>query len=224
MKRVVLFLLLVGIAGPLAATAQAPDLLKIDGKTYPIHTNPLAPVLAANPERLPEPEIISTGLWRGYIATWTVRENRLLLEDVRMRTKASMDPDAPESKQSRSVMKNLFGESAPRVATWFTGHLIVPTGTMVGYVHMGYGSTYSSYMVLTIIKGAVHERRELSREDFEKFRRSQYESFRQTPEYAKARAEAKQGGHPMSDELLEQFLFQFASEEYMSRIFKRWSR
>jgi len=77
-------------------------------------------------------------------------------------------------------------------------------------------------MVLTIIEGAVHERCELSREDFEKFRRSQYESFRKTPEYAKARAEAKRGYDPTS-ELIEQFLFQYASGEYLSRISERSS-
>lgn len=99
---------------------------------------------------------------RRIIATWSVRENRLLLDDVRVPTKHYMDSDVPESKQFRSAMKHLFGESTPQVATWFTGNLIIPTGEMVDYVHMGYGSTYSSYMVLTVIKGSIQKRLELS--------------------------------------------------------------
>ena len=220
MKNAVLFLLMLGVAGPLAATAQAPDLLKINGKTYYIHTNPLTPVLAEKPERLPKPGVGSTGLWRGYIATWSVRENRLFLDDVRVPTKHYMDSDVPESKQFQSAMKHLFGESAPRVATWFTGNLIVPTGELVDYVHMGYGSTFSSYMVLTVIEGSIQKRLELNREEFEKFRRSQYESFKKTPEYAAARAQTRKGGDPMSDERIEDFLFQFTSEKYLSRIFQ----
>lgn len=219
MKRLILFLLSLVVAGPLGATAQAPDLLTIDGKTYPIHTNPLAPVLAANPGRLPEPGVISSGLWRGYIATWSVRENRLFLDDVSVPTREYMDDDAPESKRFLSAMKPLFGEAGPRVATWFTGYLIVPTGKIVQYVHMGYASTYQSYMILKVIDGAIHDRRELTLEEFKQFRRSQYEAFKKTPEYAKARAEAQQG-EPMTDESVEDFLFQFTSEEYLSRIFE----
>jgi hypothetical protein len=211
MKHFAFLLLLTGLAGPLGATAQAPDILEMNGQTYSIYTNPLTPFLLANPGRLPEPETISTGLWRGYIATWSVRENRLFVKDVRMPNAASED--------DRSVMVPLFGDGAPRVATWFTGHLIIPTGKMVGYVHMGYGSTHSSYIVLTVREGVIQAKRGLDAAEFEKFRRAQYAAYKKTPEYAKALAEVKKGDDPMSDELTEQFLFEFASAEYMSRVF-----
>ncbi|HET8773008.1 MAG TPA: hypothetical protein VFP80_04425 [Thermoanaerobaculia bacterium] len=220
MQRLALILLAFALAGPLGATAQSPDLLEMDGKTYRIHTNPLAPFLAANPGRLPKPAIISTGLWRGYIATWAVHENRLLLKDVRMLTKAAMDSKADESKRYRSVLKEMFGDGAPQPTAWFTGHLIVPMGELVDYVHMGYGSTYSSYLVLTIVQGELRERRKLSAEAFLKFRRTQYAAYRRTPEYAKARADATADGTKMPEAQLEDFLFQFTSEEYLSRIFR----
>jgi hypothetical protein len=220
MQRLALVLLALALAGPLGATAQSPDLLEMDGKTYRIYTNPLAPFLAANPGRLPKPELISTGLWRGYIATWSVHGKQLLLQDVRMLTKAYIDTKADESKRYRSVLKEMFGDDAPQPATWFTGHLIVPTGELVDYVHMGYGSTYSSYLVLTVVQGELRERRDLSAEAFMKFRRQQYEAYRKTPEYAEARAAATADGAKMPEEQLEDFLFQFTSEEYLSRIFR----
>ena len=65
MKRLALCLLLTAFASQLHATAQAPDHLKIGDQTYAIHTNPLASVIASNPERLPQSEVQSTGLWRG---------------------------------------------------------------------------------------------------------------------------------------------------------------
>lgn len=220
-RRVPLVLLSILLAARAGATAQAPDILKLGGKTYSIHSNPLAPFLAANPGRLPESEVVNTGLWRGYIATWSVREKKLFLEDVRILTKAYVDPDAPESKQFRSVVKDLFGDSRRRAATWFTGHLIVPTGNMVQYVHMGYASTYSSYIVLTVNKGVIEKRRDLTGDDFLTFRRAQFEAYKKTPEYAKAFAEARKGDESTTDEQTEEFLFQVASEEYLARIFER---
>jgi hypothetical protein len=220
MQRLALVLFALALAGPLGATFQAPDVLEIDGKTYDIHTNPLAPFLAANPGRLPEPELISTGLWRGYIATWSVEGKRLLLKDVRVLTKAYTNRQADESKWYRSVLKQMFGDDAPQPATWFTGHLIVPTGELVDYVHMGYGSTYSSYLILTVVQGEVRERRNLNAEAFMKFRREQYAAYRKTPEYAQARAAATADGAKMPEEQLEQFLFQFTAEAYLSRIFR----
>ncbi|HYK02339.1 MAG TPA: hypothetical protein VE974_11320 [Thermoanaerobaculia bacterium] len=219
MKRLVFFLLSLAVATRLGATAQAPDVLKIGAKTYFIHTNPLAPVLAASPGRLPEPEVHSTGLWRGYIATWSVRDKQLFLEDVGVPTRKFMD-DVPESEQLRSAMKALFGEAGPRPATWFTGHLVVPTGEIVDYVHMGYGSTYSSYLVLTIVRGALQNEQAMNREEFERFRRAQYAAYRKTPQYAQSVADAKRGEDRMPDERIEEFLFQFAAEEYLSRVFE----
>lgn len=213
MKRLTPLLLSLAIALPLGATAQAPEILQFGSKTYYIHTNPLTPVLLEKPDRLPEAGTVSSGLWRGYIGSWSIRRNRLMLEDVKVPTEHYMDSDVPEEKQFRSAMKPLFGTSEPQMATWFTGNLIVPTGEMVRYVHMGYGSTYSSYMVLTIVKGVVEKRQDLNQEEFEAFRRKQYAAYKKTPEYAEAKAETKGGDS-------EEFLFQFASEEYLSRIFE----
>lgn len=74
MTRLVLLLLAVATAVPLGATAQAPDVLKMNGKTYALTTNPLRPVLASIRERLPKAEVVSSGLWRGYIGHWAIRD------------------------------------------------------------------------------------------------------------------------------------------------------
>ena len=219
-RKAGLLLLLLAVAGSAGATAQAPDILKIGDQTYSIYTNPLQPFLEANPKLLPESEVTSSGLWRGYIATWVVRDGRLFVEDVRVLTKAAMDPDAPESKQYRSVMKELFGNASPRVATWFTGHLIVPKGEVVDYVHMGYASTWSSYLVVTVVKGEIQAQREMNRDQFEELRRAQFAAFKKTPEYARVLEKTMTYDDPMPADEAEQFLFEVMSEEYMSRIFE----
>lgn len=210
MKRTLLFLLAMAAALPAWATAQAPEVLKFEGNTYSINTNPLEPWLAAHPRALPKSEVISSGLWRGYIGTWAIRDGTLFLEDVRILTSDDRD---------RSVMKEMFPGGAPQPAAWFTGNLIVPTGKLVKYVHMGYGSTYASYMIATVSKGTVRQIRTMNANEFEAFRRAQFEAFKKTPEYRKHLETVRKGESKTSDDFDEQFLFQFASEEYLSRIF-----
>ena len=219
MKPAALFLIVLAVAGSAFATAQAPDILKHDGKTYHLQSNPLGELLRTTGIQLPQPDVVSSGLWRGYIATWSIRDNKLYLDDVRVPTRAYARSDAPQEKRFRSAMEHMFQSSQPKVATWFTGHLIVPTGELVDYAHMGYASTYSSYMVATVVKGAVRQLRNMNQQQFESFRRSQFEAFRKTADYRESREEAKKGDEPMSDELIEQFIFQFHSGQYMATIF-----
>ncbi len=108
---------------------------------------------------------------------------------------------------------------APVIAIVFV-EMFVLTGELVDYVHMGYGSTYSSYLILTVVQGELREQRGVNAEAFLKFRRQQFAAYRKTPEYAKARADATADGAKMPEEQLEQFLFQFTSEAYLSRIFR----
>ena len=207
MSAKTLFLIAMFAAVPLWATAQAPDLIKVDGSTYDLLTNPLTPFLVEHAGCLPETDIISTGNYRGYIAMWAIRGGKLFVEDV---TVPASDRDLP-------AMRALFGDEAPRAATWFSGHLIIATGELVEYVHLGYGSTYGSYIVATVIEGQVRERRTLSRAEFEAFRRAQFEAFRKTPEY-RAEVEAVNGKGAV-DKQTEMFFFAVAAEEYLSRIF-----
>ena len=209
-RRLLLVLLALAAAVPLWATAQAPEVLKFEGKTYSMHTNPLEPYLAEHAHALPQPTVRSSALWRGYIATWVVRDGKLFLEDVRMLTSDNHD---------RSVMKSLFPDGAPQVATWFTGNLIVPTGELVRYVHMGYGSTYSSYLIATVTKGEVGQVRRMNAAEFDAFRHAQFEAFKKTKEYRRDLDEAKKGDKDANDEFVEKFLFAFDSEVYLSRIF-----
>lgn len=210
MKRLVLLLLTLAVAGPLGATAQAPDELKIGDRTHALHSNPLRPIAETVMKRLPPSQVVSSDLWRGYIATFAVREERLYLDDVRVPVSGD--------EEYRSVMKELFDDPAPRIATWYTGNLIVPPGELVEYVHMGYASTYSAYTIVTVVNGEVRKQRELNQDEFEQFRRAQYEAWKKTPAYAEMLAETKKGASSISDEMAEEFVLRFASEEYMSRV------
>jgi hypothetical protein len=202
------------------ATAQQGDMLLLDGKKYSIYTNPLAPYLETNPGKLPKSDVSSTALWRGYVATWEVKDDHLLLVDVAILKSVSEQNHKGVSTELSSVMSKMFpgGKAVP--ANWFSGHIIVPNGKLVQYIHMGYASTYENYIVLRIEKGAVRRKWDTDAEGFIKFRESQFASYKNTDEYRKALAESKKEGS-MSPEQNEEFLREFYSERYMSMIFEK---
>src|SRR5215470_17076950 len=124
------------------ATAQEGDVLLLDGKAYRIYTNPLDPYLQDHPKALPEATVVSTSLWRGYVATWQIEDGRLLLVDVRILKSVRKPGEKDWSSELSSVMSTMFPGQKKILASWFSGHVIVPNGKLVQYVHMGYASTY----------------------------------------------------------------------------------
>jgi hypothetical protein len=201
------------------ATAQQGDILFLDGKKYSIYTNPLEPFLRNNPDRMPKSNIVSSALWRGYVATWRVKNERLVLVDVGILKDVSKPGEKGLSTEIVSVMDKVFPGEKDVVANWFSGHIIIPDGKLVNYVHMGYASTYEKYILLRVEQGVVTRTWTADAPSFVKFRDAQFAAFKKTEEYRKALAEtAKEGG--MDARQNEEFLREFYSERYMSMIFE----
>jgi hypothetical protein len=221
MKKLLVLTLVAVVAGCyllLNATAQRSDNLRIDGKEYAIFTNPLEPYLRENPDKLPKSEVVSTNLWRGYVATWEVKNQALLLADVEILQSVSKPGESGFLTELKSVIGQMFPGEKEVMARWFSGNIIVPDGKLVQYVHMGYASTYEKYILLRVEKGAVTRQRKTDVEGFIKFRDAQFKAYKKTEEYRKALAEtSKEGG--MSQKENEEFLRQYYSERYMSMIF-----
>ena len=130
------------------ATAQLPDILIYRGETFSLFTNPLESYFN---EDHPKPrEILAPGCtasWRGYVATWEIKENHLYLVKL---TRGCSKTEIP--------LEKLFpGRKGPIQALWYDGTLRVPQGKRLMYVHMGYGSVYERDIWLTIEKGRLIE-------------------------------------------------------------------
>jgi hypothetical protein len=211
----------------LFATAQAGDILLLNGKKVSIHTNPLEPFLEQNPRARPKSNVMSTGNWRGYVATWQVKDDRFMLTDIEIVEIDASKRDHNESLISyvkrRSVMSTVFPDRMEVFADWFTGHVIIPEGKLVNYVHMGYASTYEKYIILRVEKGIVTRRWTVDSAGFVRFRNTQFDEFKRTEEYRRALSEID--GTPgekrgvWSEEQKEQFLCEFYSGRYTSLIF-----
>ena len=135
------------------ATAQAPDFLFVDGGVYPLYSNPLEERYdkGQRPDFQAYPDGDSTGNWRGYIAYWQLRDDRLYLIGI--------DTYLGGKKV---FLPQLFPDGVidGRVAAdWFSGELRLPDGKELQYVHMGYGSTYERDIIYTVRAGKVVGRR-----------------------------------------------------------------
>lgn len=154
--RAVMAVLLLAVSVAAGATAQIPDSLVVDGKPNILFAEPLGPALEANPhlrERLLKYISINrcSASWRGYKATWEVRENVLYLVKV--------DANPCSSKRTPVPLSELFPDTTgPVHAIWFTGTLRVPQGRQIEYVHMGYETRYERYLILLVENGHVVNR------------------------------------------------------------------
>lgn len=191
MKVKFLILCLLFFLTKLFATGQAPDKIIIDDKEYDLLTNPLESYFAKNPELDPiyggkikmfnkyKTDVIpipfSTGNYRGYIATFKIEDQILKLVDIEVQNIES------EKREYVSVYKELFGDN--KVNLDYAGILVVPTGDFLDSANFGYSYLYSKYKLITIKSDQVQKSKELTKDEFLRFKVAQFEEFKKTPNY-----------------------------------------
>ena len=167
--------------GHAPATAQFPDKILFKGKEFDLQSNPLEGYFKNNPELRPKGGLQSTALWRGYVATFEMVKEQLVVKDIKIKV---LDEQTKEryDKKWVSVYDEVFAEPL-RKADWYSGILILPYGERINYVHMGYASTYSDYWLLEIANGKLTETRNYDHQEFAEFRERQLNAYMKTDEY-----------------------------------------
>lgn len=126
-------------------TAQIPESLRYKGEDLSMCEEPLASYFfcaGSAPRFAP----VSTALWRRYVGSWEIVDDRLYLVGI----------DAALQDGSKATLATIFPDAGDRVfADWFSGTVRVPQGRMIEYVHSGYSSTYERDMFLDIERGVV---------------------------------------------------------------------
>lgn len=155
----ILVLTMILVATVAYATAQFPDVIIIKGEQLSLLTNPLESYFGTGRERPAGMARKScTAIWRGYVATWTVDEGRLMLVKL---VEGTCERDAKEIP-----LETVFpGQKGPIPATWFTGTLRIAQGRLLKYVHMGYLSVYEKERLITVEAGRVTGDRVVERGD-----------------------------------------------------------
>lgn len=136
MKWINIFLLLFSMVKTeaLFATAQEPDWLVIGKDTVALYSNPLEPYLDKKSERTISKHkmaMISTGNYRGYIATWLLEHDSLFLVRVNIGHDDPVYVNLSEEFGSNKVFAN-----------WVNDTIRCPQGRLLKYIHDGYASIY----------------------------------------------------------------------------------
>ena len=194
------------------ATAQIPDRITYLGEKYAMHTNPLESYFEKHPDRKPDGGVMSTALWRGYVATFTVTNGVLQLQDIEIQVHVEKE-DNSYPYEWKSVLRDVCPEGKPLVIDWFSGILVLPYGDLKNYVHMGYASTYENYILLEVNEGKIGKEKRLNAEEYDKFRDKQFKAFKKTDEYKKMVGEMKKDGDSQEriDEFLRIFVVRYTS-------------
>lgn len=187
-------------------TAQYPDKIKFKGTEYNLNSNPLEAFFEKYPHKRPQGGIMSTALWRGYVAHFEIIEEQLYVTDI----KIQVDEEGPGRKFGWiSAFNQVFPHKEKVKIDWYTGILILPHGKMVEYVHMGYASTYKKYWLLEIDTGNFMEARKYKNKEFIRFKQRQFQEFEKTEEYQKLYAELKENDGYGDDSFIKSFIADF---------------
>lgn len=213
-RRILLAILVLSIAPAAQATAQVPDLLIVDGKEFALNTNPLESQLEQKQWKPPEEAMTSTANWRGYVATWEVKEGKLFLKEVAIMVS---DPKSDGKYRRKVITSDLYPDVPEVHAAWYTGALIVPDGNMTEYVHMGYGSSFDHYQVFRVRAGQVIERLSMTDAQFGAYKEKKFAEFRKTETYKKAYADFLKEAPDLGETHAIGFIKAYFAETYLSQ-------
>lgn len=144
-------------------TAQSCDEVRYGLESWIIFGDALEPYFKAHPKRTPRTDIRSTSLYRGYLASWTIRADRLWLTGLFVLGGARTDGIR---FKACSLPATFPGRPKPVLANWFSGPLILAGGELVEHVHAGFGSVYSRYRLLILRRGVIVGRICLTMEEY----------------------------------------------------------
>lgn len=187
------------------ATAQFPDKIFYNGKEYSLHTNPMEEYFKKFPDKKPKTGMVSSALWRGYVATFEISENALYLRDIQIEVRKA-DSDKPFETEWKSFLPEIAPAGQRLKIDWFTGILVLPHGKLVNYVHMGYGSTFENYILLEIDRGDFKRAKDFDHKEYEAFKEKQFAAFKKTEEYKKLADDLKKRGDEYTDDFIDSFL------------------
>lgn len=133
-------------------TAQIAENLCFEGVMLRMCDTPLDSYFSFGGRR-PEPGFdcySCTALWRGYVGSWEITNDRLYLVDLSGTLRDGTDV----------CLATLFPDYPDRVfAHWYSGELRIPEGKLLNYVHMGFGSRYERDLILSIRNGILLSRK-----------------------------------------------------------------
>lgn len=182
MKTFVLFIIALFFTLKLFATPQIPDKLIYKGKEYKLLTFPLETYFKTHTDKRLEKKSLNTGLWRGYIATYEIKNNQLFLKDMSVMVN---DPNSSHYTY-KSIIDKVFPNQKNIKVGWISGLLQVANGKRIETYPQIYGKIdYEHYLILEFDHGNFKKAIQLTYKQLDDFKDKQFQAFKKTEEYNK---------------------------------------
>lgn len=125
-------------------TIQIPEKIIYKDKESLLYSEPMRSFFRKR-KNLPKFKFISTRLWRCYIATWKIENNKLWLSNI----------EGILNNGEAASIKAFFPDSAEMVfASWFTGVLNLPQGKPI-LCKTIYGTAHEKSLLIFVKNGQV---------------------------------------------------------------------
>jgi len=160
MIRKYIFVLIFIIQGLcLFATPQARDRIIYNGIEYKITENPMEEYFEKYPRRRPFSG--STGLYRGYIATFEIINNELWV------IKIETDGVGKNAWNLVDVTRRSLGRNNRMKVDWFSGSLFIPQGDLLSFDrYLLYEYIYEYFIIIEIRDGNYHDQYIMDSEEY----------------------------------------------------------
>lgn len=110
-----------------------------------MYSTPLDDYFSAGGRR-PPLRITITALWRGYVGSWEIVDDRLHLVQLQ----------GELENGSELSLATVFPAAGDKVfADWYSGQIRIPDGERLKYVHGGFMSIHERDVLLDVVQGVV---------------------------------------------------------------------
>ena len=133
------------------------DHILFEGKLYPINHYPLDEYFYKHRDKRPDPA--ATCYERGYVASFTITNNSLVLLDI----KPEVYEHKYKKKPTESIKLDIFPDTPFVSIDWFSGVLVLPHGKTTKEDE----TTYSHFILIEVKDGKVNEIRRLTAQEFD---------------------------------------------------------
>ena len=167
-------------------TIQVPDKIIYNGKEYiSRYIYPLDKYFKKYPDKHPTKwQWERTSLYRGYVATFEIKDNQMYLKDIEIPNGDTIDKYGRYHTRWKSVKNQVFPNQDIIKVDWFIGLLELEESEWY--------SPHNPYILLEIDKGNIMKEKLLkNNEEYKKFKEKQILAFKKTEEYEKFKSEFK---------------------------------
>lgn len=185
-------------------TVQIRDRLIYSGENYYLNEELLEGYFEEYPEKRPESKVSCSALWRGYRATFEIKDEQLLVDKLEMF--ADIDPNL-------KITKELFPNN--NKFEWYSGLIRIDE-------YRGEWDDENEdaiFEYLEIYKGDLIQKRTMDFEELQIFKEYQFEYFKITEEYNKAYSLWRNNNPKMDVNKIDKYIYEGLLQRYSREIF-----